>query len=175
MENKERTPRQIKNFKKLIIFFSIFIPIAIALLFEIRIGGVDLSFLPSIYSTINGITALILIAGVIAIKNKRRRLHQNLMQTALILSLLFLVLYILYHITSEEAKYGGDYKTFYLIILASHIILSIGFVPLVLITYFQAWKSDFKRHRKWAHITFPIWLYVAVTGVIVFFMISPYY
>lgn len=175
MENKAKSPQQVKTFKRLIIFFSIFIPIAIALLFEIKIGGVDLSILPSIYSTINGLTALILIAGVIAIKKKNRTLHQNLMKTALVLSLLFLALYVLYHITSNEAKYGGDYKTIYLIILASHIFLSVGFVPLVLITYFQAWKGDFKRHRKWAHVTFPIWLYVAVTGVIIFFMISPYY
>lgn len=175
MENKTRTPLQIKNFKRLIIFLSISIPIAIALLFNIKIGGVDLSILPSIYATINGITALILIAGVIAIKNKKRDLHQNLMKTALILSLLFLVLYILYHITSTESHYGGNYKVFYYTILISHIFLSVGFVPLVLITYFQAWKRDFKRHRKWAHVTFPVWLYVAVTGVVVYFMISPYY
>lgn len=175
MESKTRTPQQVKIFKRLIIFLSIFIPIAIALLFSIRIGGVDLSILPSIYSTINGITALILIAGVVAIKNKNRKLHQNLMKTALILSLLFLAMYVLYHITSDESHYGGGYKTIYYIILISHIFLSVAFVPLVLITYFQAWKGDFKRHRKWAHVTFPIWLYVAVTGVIVYFMISPYY
>lgn len=175
MQNKIRTPVQIKNFKRLIIFLSIFIPIAIALLFNIRIKGVDFSILPSIYATINGITALILIAGVIAIKNKNRNLHQTLMTTAIGLSILFLILYILYHITSDEAHYGGDHKATYFTVLISHIFLSVAFVPLVLITYFQAWKGDFKKHKKWAHITFPIWLYVAVTGVIVYFMISPYY
>ncbi len=175
MQNKVRTPQQIKNFKRLIVFLSIFIPITIALLFNIKIGGVDLTFLPSIYATINGVTALILIAGVVAIRNKNRALHQTLMKTALALSLLFLVLYILYHITSHETHYEGDYKMVYYIILISHIFLSIGFVPLVLITFFQAWKGDFKRHKKWAHVTFPLWLYVAVTGVIVYLMISPYY
>lgn len=175
MESKTRTPKQIKNFRRSIIFFSIFIPIAIALLFNIKVGGVDLSFLPSIYATINGITALILIAGVIAIRKKNRNLHQTLMKTALVLSLLFLVLYILYHITSHETPYGGEYKVAYYIILISHIVISVGFVPLVLITYFQAWKGDFKRHKKWAHVTFPLWLYVAITGVIVYLMISPYY
>ena len=175
MQNKTRTPEQVKRFKRFIILLSISIPIAIALLFNIHVKGVDLSILPSIYAPINGITALILIAALIAIKNKKRVLHQNLMKTALGLSIVFLVLYILYHITTGASHYGGEYRVFYFTILISHIILSVGFVPLVLITFFQAWKGDFKRHKKWAHVAFPLWLYVAVTGVIVYIMISPYY
>lgn len=171
-----------KKFNKFIIIVSILIPVVVALLFTVKLKdfGYDvspLSFLPPIYATINGITALVLIAGVLAIKNGKRKLHERLMTTAIMLSVCFLVMYIAYHMTSDSTKYGGEgvIKLVYFFILLSHILLSIAVVPLVLITYVRALSNRFDKHKKIAKITFPIWLYVAVTGVVVYLMISPYY
>lgn len=164
-------------FKKLIIAVSILIPSVVAVLFGVKIPGYDLSFLPPIYATINGITAVLLIAAVMAIKNKNRKLHEGLMKTCIILSAVFLVLYVLYHMTSDPTPYGGlgAIRYIYFFILITHILLSVGVIPLVLFTYLRAWRGDFVKHRALAKVTFPIWLYVAVTGVIVYLMISPYY
>jgi putative membrane protein len=169
---KESTP-----YKKLITFLSIFIPLAVALLFRIKIEGYDLSFLPPMYASINGLTAILLIVAVWAIKNKKRQLHENLMKSCIGLSAAFLVMYILYHMTSDSTPYGGEgaIKYVYYFILISHIILSVFITPLVLFTFSRALNRDFERHRKLAKFTFPIWLYIAVTGVIVYVMISPYY
>ncbi|RFC55624.1 DUF420 domain-containing protein [Brumimicrobium aurantiacum] len=177
MQTKEKTPAQIKSFKKIIVALSIIIPLAVALLFEIKIQpeGMDFSFLPGVYATINGITAVLLIAALVAVKGKKFKLHEKLMKTAIGCSLLFLVLYIVYHITSDSTAYEGDSAMIYYFILITHIVLSIGVVPLVLFTYFYAWQGDFEKHKKWTRFSYPIWLYVAVTGVIVYVMISPYY
>lgn len=168
------------KYNKLIIALSIIIPVAVALLFGINLRkmGFDvepLSFLPPIYATINGFTAIILIAAVIAIKNGKRTLHERLMKLAILCSVLFLVMYVAYHMTSDSTKYEGDFGFIYYPILISHIVLSVIIIPLVLITYVRALAQRFDRHKKIAKITFPIWLYVAVTGVIVYLMISPYY
>ncbi|MCL4126501.1 UNVERIFIED_CONTAM: hypothetical protein GTU68_007275 [Idotea baltica] len=167
-----------KKFNKLITIVSIVVPIVVALLFKVKIPNVaPLSFLPPIYATVNGITAVLLVLAVLAIKNGKRELHQKLMTSCIALSLVFLVMYIAYHMTSESTSYGGTgaIKYLYLFILISHIILSIVIIPLVLKTYARAYLKKFEQHRKLARITFPIWLYVAVTGVIVYIMISPYY
>ncbi|MEO9891332.1 DUF420 domain-containing protein [Aurantibacter sp.] len=167
-----------KKFNKLITIVSIVVPIAVALLFVVRIPNVQpLSFLPPIYATVNGITAILLVAAVWAIKNGKRALHQKLMTACIALSLAFLLMYIAYHMTSESTSFGGTgaIKYIYLFILITHIILSIVIIPLVLKTYARAYLKQFEKHRKLARITFPIWLYVAVTGVIVYVMISPYY
>lgn len=165
----------VKSFRKLIIALSIVIPLAVALLFGIHIDGLDFSFLPPIYATINGVTATVLIAALIAIKTKNIRLHQRLIQFALVLSLLFLVAYVLYHMTSDSTPYGGESAYLYYSILISHIVLSVIVIPIVLFAYLHAWKGDYEKHRKWVKFAFPIWLYVAITGVIVYVMISPYY
>lgn len=163
--------------KPWIIAVSLIIPAVVAWLFTIKIEGYDTSFLPPIYATINGFTALILITAVIAIKNKRIQLHKKLMTTAAILSVLFLVLYIIYHSTSDSTPYGGEgtMRYIYFAILISHIILSIIVVPFVLITYVRGFTGQFAKHKKIARITFPLWLYVAVSGVLVYILISPYY
>lgn len=168
------------KYNKLIIALSIIIPVAVALLFGINLRkmGFDvepLSFLPPIYATINGFTAIILIAAVMAIKSSKRTLHERLMKLAILCSVLFLVMYVAYHMTSDSTKYEGDFGFIYYPILISHIVLSVVIIPLVLITYVRALAQRFDRHKKIAKITFPIWLYVAVTGVIVYLMISPYY
>jgi putative membrane protein len=164
-------------YQKLIIAISIIIPIAVAVLFRVKIEGFDFSFLPPIYATINGLTAVLLVTAVWAIKNKRRELHELLMKTCIGLSAAFLVMYILYHMTSEPTPYGGEgaIKYVYYFILISHIILSVFITPLVLFTFSRALAGTFDKHKKLAKFTFPIWLYIAITGVIVYLMISPYY
>jgi len=136
-----------------------------------------LTFLPPIYAIINGLTALTLVIAVYYIKRGKRKIHENLIKVCIALSLSFLVMYIAYHLTSDPTSFGGSGAIAYLyfFILISHILLSIVVIPLVLISYLKASQSDFVSHRKIAKITFPIWLYVAVTGVIVYLMISPYY
>ena len=136
-----------------------------------------LTFLPPIYATINGLTALILVVAVYYIKKGKRKIHENLIKVCIALSLSFLVMYIAYHLTSDPTSFGGAgfIAYLYFFILITHILLSIVVIPLVLISYLKASQSDFAAHRKIAKITFPIWLYVAVTGVIVYLMISPYY
>ena len=173
---------QEQKYKKLITALSIVIPIAVAALFSINLKrlGFDvepLSFLPPIYATINGITAIALIAAVIAIKNGKRKLHEQLNTFAIACSLAFLLMYIAYHITSDSTKFGGEgvIKYVYYFILISHILLSIIIIPLVLTTYMYAKLGDFQRHKKIAKKTFPLWLYVAITGVVIYVMISPYY
>lgn len=175
MDRTLPNPEKVKQFRKLIIALSIIIPIAVALLFGIKIEGVDFSFLPPIYAGINGLTAIVLIFALIAIKMRRISLHQRLIQFALVLSLLFLVAYVLYHITSDSTSYEGSYRMLYLFILISHIVLSVLVIPIVLFTYLFAWQGNYERHKKWTRFAFPIWLYVAITGVVVYLMISPYY
>ncbi len=166
------------KYKKLTIVISIVLPLAVAALFGIKIPNVEpLSFLPPIYASINGLTAILLVAAVIAIKNGKRQLHERLMKTNLVLSILFLGMYVAYHMTSNSTEFGGEgvIKYVYYFILITHIVLSIAIIPLVLITYTRALSEAFDKHKKIAKITFPLWLYVAVTGVIVYVMISPYY
>ncbi|CAM4220632.1 DUF420 domain-containing protein [Zobellia nedashkovskayae] len=174
----EDTVAKEKKFNKLITIVSIVVPVVVAILFGVKIPNVErLGFLPPIYASINGLTAILLLVAVWAIKNGKKELHQNIMTSCIGLSLLFLLMYIGYHMTSESTTYGGEgaVRYIYFFILITHIILSIAIIPLVLKTYAFAYLKKFENHRKWAKITFPIWLYVAVTGVVVYLMISPYY
>ena len=175
MSTTLKSDQQIAKFRKFIIAVSIVIPIAVAALFGIKLEGYDFSFLPPFYAGINGLTAILLIFALLAIKNKNIALHQRLIKFCLALSLLFLVCYVIYHMTSDSTPYGGSMKLIYYTILFSHILLSIAVIPLVLFTYLFAWEGKFDKHKKWTKFAFPIWLYVAVTGVVVYLMISPYY
>ena len=191
MNTKLLDPSKAKNAKKLIIVLSIVIPLVVGVLFKVKIGGVDFSFLPAIYAGINALTAVVLISALFAVKNKNYDLHRGLMRFALLLSLLFLALYVTYHMTSDSTLYGdtnhngnldilekaqiGATAYFYYVLLISHILLSIAVIPVVLFTYLFAWQGNFVKHKKWTRFAFPIWLYVAITGVIVYFMISPFY
>lgn len=171
-----------KKYNKWIVFLSIVIPLVVAALFGVNLRdlGFDvqpLTFLPPIYASINGLTALILVIAFWAIKNKKIVLHQNLMTTAIGCSAIFLMMYVAYHMTSDSTSYGGvgTMRSIYFFILISHIILSIIIIPFVLITYVRAITNNIERHKRIARVTFPLWLYVTVTGVIVYIMISPYY
>ncbi len=166
-----------KNYDKFIILLSILVPVIVFALFNIKLDIKLPVFLPPIYATINAFTATILIIAIWAIKNKRKKLHEKLMKIAIGLSVLFLILYILHHATSGDTSFGGEgtIRYVYFFILITHIILSIIVIPFVLITFVRALKGDFVKHKKIARIAFPLWLYVAITGVIVYIMISPYY
>ena len=192
---------KIKIYNRLTIIISVLVPVVVAMLlflkwdadlliFDLRSPNFEpiilmdnlplakpLKFLPPIYATINGITAVILVMAVYFIKKGKRLIHENLIKVCIGLSLCFLVMYIAYHITSDPTKYAGDgfMRYIYYFILISHILLSITVIPFVLVSYVRAITNDFEKHKKIAKITFPIWLYVAVTGVIVYLMISPYY
>ena len=170
------------KYNKYITAVSILIPVVVAVLFSVKLKDLGikvepLSFLPPIYAAINGITAVVLVSAVVAIKNGKKKLHERLMTTAIALSLAFLVMYVAYHMTADSTKFGGEgiIKFMYFFILISHILLSIAVIPLVLVSYVRALSEKFDRHKRIAKITFPIWLYVAVTGVIVYLMIAPYY
>lgn len=164
--------------KRLITIISIAVPIVVALLFGVRLPGVEpLSFLPPIYAGINALTALLLLVALWAIKTKKAQLHERVMKVCIALSLSFLVMYVAYHMTSDSTPYGGQgmIRIVYFTLLVSHILFSIIIIPLVLHTYLRAYLKQYQSHRKLARITFPIWLYVAITGVVVYLMISPYY
>ena len=190
-----------KLYNFLIWFISVLVPVVVALLlftkwnqdkliFDIRFPNSEpvvildnlpfvepLTFLPPIYAIINGLTAILLVLAVYYIKNGKRKIHESIIKVCIALSLMFLVMYIAYHMTTDPTSFGG--KGFiaytYYFILITHIILSVAVIPLVLTSYSRAVQSNFKLHKKIAKVTFPIWLYVAVTGVVVYLMISPYY
>ncbi len=168
------------KYRKWIVILSVAIPLAVAALFGVNLKrmGVDVepfTFLPPIYATINALTAVGLIAAVFAIKKGNRKLHEGLMKMNVVLSVLFLLGYVAYHMSSESTPYGGTMGMIYYPVLFSHIILSVVVIPFVLITYVRGIAGSFERHKKMAKIAFPLWLYVAVSGVIVYLMISPYY
>ena len=168
----------IGKYKIWVWILSVAIPVVVAILFLIKIPNVNsLTFLPPIYATINAVTAIVLTLAYLAIKNKNVLIHERLMKIAIGLSVIFLVMYVAYHMTSDPTTYGGSgvLRPLYFFILISHIILSIGIIPLVLITYVRAISKLFLDHKKIARFTFPIWMYIAVTGVIIYLMISPYY
>lgn len=171
----ESTAKKSKNLRRLIIVLSVVIPLVVAVLFKVKIEGVDLTFLPPVYAGINGVTALLLVIALLFAKQRKFKLHERVIRLCLFLSLLFLASYVAYHMTSDSAIYGGSLGMLYYPLLISHIVLSIAVVPLVLYSFLLGLEGQFEKHRKWTKFTWPIWFYVAVSGVIVYFMISPYY
>jgi len=129
--------------------------------------------LPTLNATLNSVAALLLMSGYLAIRRGKRELHAKLMTGAFLVSAAFLVSYVIYHATAEHTTYQGEgaMRVFYLLVLVSHIILAVAVVPLVLITMYRARRKDFARHRRIARITFPVWVYVSVTGVAVYLML----
>ena len=165
---------------RLIVAFSLIVFTAVVLLGRIKLE-VDLGFNVHLFATINavinGTVALLLVAALWAVKSKRFALHRSLMLGALLLSVLFLLSYIAHHLLAGETKFGGEglSKTIYYIILFTHIPLAGLILPFILFTAYRGLISEWTAHRKLAKITWPIWFYVAVTGVLVYWMISPYY
>ncbi|MBS1729136.1 MAG: DUF420 domain-containing protein [Bacteroidetes bacterium] len=190
-------PILIRNDKKagrLIWTFSIIIFCAVAALgnFHLNINlHFDVHIFAKINAFINTLVSLLLIAALIAVKNKKYLLHKKLMISALILSVLFLISYICHHLLAGEAKFGdmnhdgfvsneemavvGKERIFYLILLATHILLAAVMLPFILFTAYRGLVSDFMRHKKLARITWPVWFYISVSGPLIYWMISPYY
>jgi putative membrane protein len=139
--------------------------------------GIDFSFLPAVYSTLNALTALILLAGLYFIKNKQREKHEKAMTLAMISSLLFLLGYVLYHVTNADTKFLGEgwIRPVYFSLLITHIILAAVIFPFILFTYIRAFTGQFDRHKRLARWVYWFWLYVAVTGPVLYLMIKPYY
>ena len=169
-----------KQAKLLIGVFSFVVFAAVVLLSKFKLT-VDLGFNVHVFATvnaiINSIIAVLLVAALIAVKNKNYELHKKLMFTSLILSILFLVSYIAHHLLAGETKFGGTgvIKIIYLIILFTHIFLAAIILPFILYTTYRALTAEFATHKKLAKYTWPLWFYVAVTGPIVYLFISPYY
>ncbi len=171
-----------KKYSIWIWILSIAIPVVVAVLFSVNLHdlGYDvkpLSFLPPIYAAINGLTAVLLFWAVRAVKKGNRQLHERLIKVCIGCSVAFLAMYVAYHMTSIETKFGGEgvIRYVYFFILITHILLSIIIIPFVLVTFVRGISGAYERHKKLARITYPMWMYVAVTGVIVYIMISPYY
>ncbi|RDC61567.1 DUF420 domain-containing protein [Adhaeribacter pallidiroseus] len=165
----------------LITILSVVVPLLVALLMfkpqTGRLGNVDVTFLPKLHALLNSLTAISLLIGYSFVKSKNIRGHRFAMVTAFTLSAFFLISYVTYHYQAAPTKYGGEgtLKTIYYVILITHIVLAAVIVPLVLLSLYFAVSEQINRHRKIARWTFPIWLYVAITGVVVYFMIAPYY
>jgi len=140
-------------------------------------SGIDTHIFPAISATLNSIVALLLLIGLIAVKQKKFNFHSKVMLTAVVFSVLFLISYILYHLSTQETKYGGEgiAKTIYYIILLTHIFLAGVILPFILFATYRGLTGEYAKHKKLTRWVWPLWFYVSVTGVVVYFMISPYY
>jgi len=162
---------------KIIYIISVVISLAVAFLIlgprpEGLEGSMDVSMLPLVNASLNGITTILLLIGYIFILNKMIDKHKMVMLSAFGTSSLFLVSYIIYHWFKSGPKlYVGDYQTVYYFILLTHIILAAIIIPLALFTLYRGLNTQIEKHKKVAKITFPIWLYVSVTGVIIYYML----
>ena len=138
-------------------------------------SGADLGFMPAVNASLNATSATLLVLGFVAIRNRRKELHKRLMVAAFIASTVFLIGYVLYHYAHGDTPYTGvgPVRVLYFTILISHVLLSIVMLPMILTTFYLAWRERFQAHRKIARWTLPIWLYVSVTGVVIYFMLKP--
>jgi len=172
-----------KNDKKarvliLTVSFVVFAAVALLSRFKLQLDlGFDVHLFALANAVINSIVTVLLIVALVAVKQKNYQAHKNIMLAAMLLSVLFLVSYIAHHLLAGETKFGGSgpLKTFYYIILITHIPLAAVILPFILYTAYRGLTSEFARHRKLARYTWPLWLYVSVTGVLVYLLISPYY
>lgn len=167
--------------KTLIYLVSAVVFLVVVSLRYLKFTNVDLGFdvhlLAKANALINGTVSILLVAALVAVKKKNFEAHKKLMKGAIYLSVLFLVTYIGHHMFAGETEFPKDhsFRTFYLIILSTHIVLAAIILPFILFTAYRALIAEFPAHKKLAKYTWPIWFYVAVTGVAVYFMISPYY
>ena len=191
------TPLLTKNDRKvklLIWIVSIVVFAAVAFLSKFKLN-ISLGFNPHIFATanavINTMVALLLLAGLTAVKQKKYQLHKTIMLTAIVLSVLFLVSYIGHHLLAGDTRYGdtnhdgivseaeklqaGGLRTFYYLLLITHIPLAAIILPFILFTAYRALIGEYEQHKKLVRVTWPVWFYVAISGVIVYLMISPYY
>jgi putative membrane protein len=167
--------------KTLIYLVSSVVFLVVVSLRYLKFTNVDLGFnvhlLAKANALINGTVAVLLVAALVAVKKKNFELHKKLMKSAIFLSVIFLVTYIGHHMFAGETEFpkGNSMRGLYLVILSTHIVLAAIILPFILFTAYRALIAEFPAHKKLARYTWPIWFYVAVTGVVVYFMISPYY
>lgn len=181
MVNQEYISAKQSVLTRIIVIVSVLIPIVVALLMftaapEVE-TAIDLHLLPRFHAILNSLTAICLVLSFVFIKQRKIAAHKTVNVFALLFSVLFLVSYVVYHSLAPSTSYGGEgwIRYVYYFILITHIILAALIVPLVLFTFLRAFTQQFDKHKKIARWTLPLWLYVAVTGVIVYIMISPYY
>jgi putative membrane protein len=172
--------RNDKKANVLIITFSFVVFAAVVLLsrFKLEVDlGFDVHLFALVNAMINSCVAILLVAALWAVKTKRYEVHKKLMLTAMVLSMVFLISYICHHLFAGDTKFGGEgtARTIYYIILFTHIPLAGIILPFILYSAYRALTGDWLKHKKLARITWPVWFYVAVTGVLVYWMISPYY
>ncbi|MCW5906240.1 MAG: DUF420 domain-containing protein [Chitinophagales bacterium] len=160
--------------------FSVVVFVAVVVLGKVKLE-VNLGFDPHIFAAMNAIinstVSILLLMAFIMVKQGNYVMHRNMMLSAIVLSSLFLVSYIAHHLFAGETKFGGEggIRIFYYVILASHIILAAIILPFILLTAYRSLTGEYAKHKKIARYTFPLWLYVSVTGVLVYLLISPYY
>lgn len=169
-----------KKAKTLIFIFSAIVFTAVVILSRVKLNvdlGFDVHLFAKANAIINSCVAILLIAALITVKAKNYTLHRNIMMSAMFLSVFFLVSYICHHLFAGETKFGGEgtEKTIYYIILFTHIPLAGIILPFILFSAYRGLTGEYEKHKKLVRITWPIWFYVAVTGVVVYWMISPYY
>jgi putative membrane protein len=169
-----------KQAKLLILTVSFVVFVAVAILSKVQLKvnlGFDVHVFALINAVINSTVSLLLIVGLVAVKQKNFLLHKKIMLTAIVLSVLFLVSYISHHLLSGDTKFGGEgvIRYFYFVILITHIFLAAVILPFILYTAYRSLTGEYEKHKKIARYTWPLWLYVSVTGVLVYILISPYY
>jgi putative membrane protein len=165
----------------IIAVLSVVVFAVVVMLGEFKLANLDLGFDPHIFAKINAfinsIVSILLIYGLVLVKQKKFVQHRNTMLTAFGFSSLFLVSYILHHLFTVDTHFGGQgaIRFFYFPLLITHIFLAATILPFILLTTYRGLTSDFAKHKKIARITYPIWLYVSISGVVVYLLISPYY
>ena len=167
----------------IIILLSVLVPILVALLMlfpeklHIESTKIDFSSLPFFHAVLNGATSILLFSGYILIKNKRSQLHKITMLTAFLFSAVFLLSYVVSKLTNAPVPFGGEgyIRPVYFFILISHILLSVPVLPLALLSIYRGMTGEFSKHKNLVKWTFPIWMYVAITGVLVYILMTPYY
>jgi putative membrane protein len=182
-------------YRKIVLIVSFAIPAVVAFLILMpqtgKLGNFDVSAFPGMNATLNSLTSVCLISALVAIKNKNIAVHRAFMSTAFILSACFLVLYVLYHFQGPATRYGdvdhngivdelekaavGNMRSLYFVLLISHIVLAALVLPFILLSFYFSLSGQIEKHRKIVKFSFPAWLYVAVSGVLVYFMIRPFY
>ena len=166
--------------KRWIWIFSGVVFLLVVLLNRVQVpapDGFDVHVFARINATLNSGVSVLLLAGLFAAKAGNWSMHRGVMLSAMVLSILFLVSYILHHLFAGDTRFGGEgaIKVVYYIILATHIILAAGSLPFILLTAYRAMSAQYPAHRKLAKRLWPVWFYVSVSGVVVYFLISPYY
>jgi len=167
-----------KKLNRVATVISAVVVLLVVMMRQIKIDtSIDFTFLPPFYSTLNALTAVVLMLAFYQIKQKNIEAHRKLMYVAIALSIFFLLCYVLYHITTPETKYCGEgnIRYLYFLLLISHIILAAVILPFILFTFIRAYTGQIAKHRKMAKWVYPLWLYVALTGPIIYLMLRPCY